>query len=382
MKQIALLGSTGSIGLSTLDVVRSDPASFQLFALAAHRRVRELASQCHEFHPRYAVIADPSLAGEIDRSLFPPETQLLIGEAGIEQVATDPQVGIVVSAIVGAAGLKGTWAAAQSGKWVALANKESLVVAGALVTNAAKASGGEILPVDSEHSAIFQCLAAGNRHEVARIHLTASGGPFRKSSRAELDKVTVAAALDHPTWKMGPKITIDSATMMNKALEVIEARWLFDASVDELNVVVHPQSIIHSLVEYVDGSILAQLSPPDMRLPIQYALSWPQRKPGFARKMNWFESQTMEFFPPDLDRFPALKLGFEVAAAGGGSGAVLNAANEVAVERFLNNDLKFMEIPQVCGEVLAAHTHSTNPSLSELLALDAWAREETRRWKA
>ncbi|ODA29941.1 1-deoxy-D-xylulose-5-phosphate reductoisomerase [Planctopirus hydrillae] len=382
MKQIALLGSTGSIGLSTLDVVRSDPASFQLFALAAHRRVQELASQCHEFHPRYAVIADSSLAREIDRSLFPPETQLLIGEAGIEQVATDPEVGIVVSAIVGAAGLKGTWAAAQSGKRVALANKESLVVAGALVTNAAKASGGEILPVDSEHSAIFQCLAAGNRHEVARIHLTASGGPFRKASLAELAQVTVAAALDHPTWKMGPKITIDSATMMNKALEVIEARWLFDASVDELNVVVHPQSIIHSLVEYVDGSILAQLSPPDMRLPIQYALSWPQRKPGFARKMNWFESQTMEFFPPDFERFPALKLGFEVAAAGGGSGAVLNAANEVAVERFLNNDLKFMEIPQVCGEVLAAHTHSTNPSLSELLALDAWAREETRRWKA
>ncbi len=382
MKQIALLGSTGSIGLSTLDVVRSDPASFQLFALAAHRRVQELASQCHEFHPRYAVIADSSLAGEIDRSLFPPETQLLFGEAGIEQVAIDPEVGIVVSAIVGAAGLKGTWAAAQSGKRVALANKESLVVAGALVTNAAKASGGEILPVDSEHSAIFQCLAAGNRHEVSRIHLTASGGPFRKASLAELDQVTVAAALDHPTWKMGPKITIDSATMMNKALEVIEARWLFDARVDELNVVVHPQSIIHSLVEYVDGSILAQLSPPDMRLPIQYALSWPQRKPGFARKMNWFESQTMEFFPPDFERFPALKLGFEVAAAGGGSGAVLNAANEVAVERFLNNDLKFMEIPQVCGEVLAAHTHSTNPSLSELLALDAWAREETRRWKA
>lgn len=382
MKQIALLGSTGSIGLSTLDVVRSDAASLGLFALVAHRKVRELAAQCHEFRPRFAVIADERLAGEVDLSLFPRETELMFGEPGIEHVVTHPEVNVVVSAIVGAAGLKGTWAAVQAGKRVALANKESLVVAGPLVTQAVKDRGAELLPVDSEHSAIFQCLACGRKDEVAKIHLTASGGPFRKASLEELRTVTVAQALAHPTWQMGPKITIDSATMMNKALEVIEARWLFDVPVEQLGVVVHPQSIVHSLVEYVDGSVIAQLSPPDMRLPIQYALSWPQRKMGPARKMNWEQSLSMEFSPPDLDRFPALKLGFEVARSGGGCGAVLNAANEVAVERFLNHDLKFMEIPRVCGEVLAAHTYSSHPSLDELLALDEWAREETRRWKA
>ena len=263
---------------------------------------------------------------------------------------------------------------------MALANKESLVVAGPLVTCLARQHGAKILPVDSEHSAVFQALQAGRREEVKRVVLTASGGPFRTWSVERLSQVTVAEALSHPTWDMGPKVTIDSATLMNKALEIIEARWLFDLAPDQIGVVIHPQSVVHSLVEYIDGSVVAQLSPPDMKLPIQYALSWPQRWPGIARKLDWTRAMRLDFEPPDFTRFRALELGLEVARCGGTAGAVLNAANETAVAAFLGGKLSFCHIVPVCRSVLEHHDFDPNPTLERLLVLDGWARQEASRW--
>ena len=279
----------------------------------------------------------------------------MFGADAIERIAADPDVDTVVSAIVGAAGLRGTWAAVAAGKRVAVANKETLVVAGPLVRQLADETGATLLPVDSEHNAIFQALRSGAPQEVARIVLTASGGPFYGKTAAELENVTPKAALAHPTWDMGPKISIDSATMMNKALEIIEAKWLFNLRADQIEVVVHPQSIIHSFVEFVDGSVIAQLSPPDMRLPIQYALTYPDRVAGISPRMDWKDAMNLEILPPDMDAFPALTLGFEVAKRGGSSGAVLNAANEVAVSRFLQGNLRFNDIPRVCRAVLDHH---------------------------
>jgi 1-deoxy-D-xylulose-5-phosphate reductoisomerase len=287
---------------------------------------------------------------------------------------------VVVSAIVGAAGLSGTWAALAAGKTVALANKETLVVAGPLVMRLARERGARLLPVDSEHSAVFQALNGSRAGEVRRIVLTASGGPFRGRSRAELADVTAEDALRHPTWRMGPKITVDSATLMNKALEVIEARWLFDLDPDRIEVIVHPESVIHSFVEFEDGSVLAQLSPPDMRLPIQYALTYPERVAGPARRLDWRELAAFHFEPPDHETFPALQLGYEVARRGGTCGAVLNAANEAAVGRFLAGELRFLDIPRACRAVLAHHDFSARPSLEELWAADRWARHEVHRW--
>jgi 1-deoxy-D-xylulose-5-phosphate reductoisomerase len=300
-------------------------------------------------------------------------------------------VDIVVAAVVGSAGLTGTWAALDAGKTVALANKETLVMAGPLVMKLAADRGAKILPVDSEHSAVFQLLSSYHaprelpisRNEMAtvrRIILTASGGPFRDWTRTEMEQATVADALAHPTWQMGKKITIDSATMMNKALEIIEARWLFDLPPSQIDVVIHPQSIVHSLVEFNDGSVLAQMSPPDMKLPIQYALNWPQRLEGPARRLDLSEALRLDFEPPDEDRFPALQLGREVAALGGTAGAVLNAANEAAVAGFLAGDLSFVEIVPACRAVLESHSFSPAPTLDELLAVDRWARQEISRW--
>jgi 1-deoxy-D-xylulose-5-phosphate reductoisomerase len=305
---------------------------------------------------------------------------LLIGTDGLVQAVTRPEVDVVVSAIVGSAGLRGTWAALEAKKTVALANKETLVMAGPLVTDLARRRGAHILPVDSEHSAVFQALQAGRREELRRIVLTASGGPFRKHTREQLENVTVADALAHPTWAMGRKITVDSATMMNKALEIIEARWLFDIDVEQIGVVIHPQSVVHSLVEFVDGSVVAQLSPPDMKLPIQYALTWPERQPGVAAKLDWGRGMRLEFEPPDFERFPALPLGLEVARAGGTAGAVLNAANEAAVAGFLNGELRYIEIVPACRDVLAQHNFDPSPTLDQLIALDGWARREVRNW--
>lgn len=382
MNRVAVLGATGSIGTSGLDVIAANRDRLSAVALTTHRRWEDLARQAWEHRPRWAVIGDESLRGRVDPSRFPPETELLFGGDGIVEVACQADVDTVLCGIVGAAGLQGAWAAAESGKRIALANKETLVVAGSLMVPMAAKRGAELIPVDSEHSAIFQALQAGRASDVRRIVLTASGGPFRGWTKDQLRDVTVEQALAHPTWQMGPKITIDSATMMNKALEIVEARWLFGLKPEQIAVVIHPQSIIHSLVEFTDGSVIAQMSPPDMRLPIQYALTYPERWAGVSPTLDWSQATRLELFPPDFDAFPALELGFEVARRGGTAGAVLNAANEAAVQRFLNGSLRFSDIPRSCRDVLSSHDFHAQPSLSELLRWDRWARQEIERWTA
>jgi 1-deoxy-D-xylulose-5-phosphate reductoisomerase len=294
----------------------------------------------------------------------------------------DPETDRVLSAIVGAVGLRGTWAALEAGKIVALANKETLVVAGPLVMELARSRGTRILPVDSEHSAIFQALQAGSAKEVRRVILTSSGGPFRGRTRKQLVDVTPAEASRHPTWQMGPKITIDSATLMNKALEVIEARYLFDLLPDQIEVVIHPESVIHSMVEFVDGSVIAQLSPPDMRLPIQYALTYPERVPAPCPRLDLKEAFGLHFEPPDGETFPSLELGFEVMRRGGTSGAALNAANEAAVARFLRGEIGFLDIARACRAVLENHTYDPTPALDQLWDVDMWARREVESWRS
>lgn len=382
MPQVAVLGSTGSIGTSCLDVIDALTDEFGVAALTACSSWELLAEQCRRFQPRWAVLADDSLKTRVDRAQFPAETELLFGPENIERVAAEPDIDFVLAGIVGAAGLAGTWAAVEAGKTVGIANKETLVVAGPLIIDRARQSGSTLLPVDSEHSAVFQALRSGRKNEVRRVVLTASGGPFRGWTPERLDGVTPEMALRHPTWEMGPKITIDSATLMNKALEVIEAKWLFGLDVEQIDVVVHPQSLIHSFVEFVDGSVIAQLSPPDMKLPIQYALTYPRRTDGPCPRIDWRDTMQMDFSPPDLDAFPALKLGFEVAARGGSCGAVLNAANEAAVSRFLQGDLRFRDIPHACRAVLESHSFNSKPTLAELHQFDGWAREEIQRWRS
>lgn len=380
MKQVAILGSTGSIGTSCLDVIRRHGDQFQVCGLTANRSWRQLAEQAKEFAPSSVILADESLDFPQIQSELPPASRLKLGHAAICQLAASPEVEIVVSGIVGAAGLNSSWAAVKAGKRLAIANKETLVVAGPLITAMAKQTGAELLPVDSEHNAIFQAIHCGRRAEVSRVILTASGGPFRQFPIGKMAEITPEMALDHPTWDMGPKITVDSATMMNKTLEVIEAKWLFDLEPDQIEVVVHPQSIIHSLVEFVDGSVIAQLSPPDMRLPIQYALTYPDKMPGISPKLDLTQQIQLELHPPNDEQFPALKLGFEAIRRGGTCGAVLNAANEVAVERFLAGNLQFVEIPRVCREVMDGHPFDPEPDLDGVMKADAWAREETYRW--
>jgi len=375
--KVAVLGSTGSIGTNTLEVIGASAGRLQAVALSTYRRVTEAVRQACQFHPRRLVVADPTYnSTQNDFSFLPPGTDVVTGPQALIDVATDPEVDVVVAAIVGSAGLQSTWAALEAGKTVALANKETLVAAGPLATELAADRGATILPVDSEHSALFQALQAGRREDVQRVVLTASGGPFRQFSKEQLSHVTVDQALAHPTWRMGRKITVDSATMMNKALEIIEARWLFQLQADQIDVVIHPQSVVHSMVEYVDGSVVAQLSPPDMKLPIQYALTFPRRWPGPAARMDWSQPHRMEFEPPDFDRFPALALGLEVARMGGTSGAVLNAANESAVACFLQSQLAFHDIVPACRAVLEHHDFEAHPSLERVLAIDRWARQE------
>jgi 1-deoxy-D-xylulose-5-phosphate reductoisomerase len=379
-RRVALLGSTGSIGTSTLDVARHLPGRVKIVGLAANSKWEQLAQQCHTFGPRLAVICDPNVFTQADRTYFPKETELLCGDEGVRRLVTDTEVDVVVSAVVGSAGLAGTWAAIDAGKTVALANKETLVVGGPLVTELAARRGARLLPVDSEHSAIAQALTGHTARDVTRVVLTASGGPFRGKRAADLSAVTPEQALKHPTWQMGPKITVDSATLMNKALEVIEARWLFDLSADQIDVIVHPESVVHSFVEFADGSVLAQLSPPDMRLPIQLALLHPERVCGPAKRLDWRALAALHFEQADRETFAALDLGFEVARRGGTCGAVLNAANEAAVGRFLSRDLAFLDIARCCRAVLDAHDYEPRPTLDRLLELDAWARQEVARW--
>ncbi|MEX2111960.1 MAG: 1-deoxy-D-xylulose-5-phosphate reductoisomerase [Pirellulales bacterium] len=376
---VAVLGSTGSIGTSALAVIAASER-LRVVGLSAHAKLAELIEQARQCAPRWVVAADAQAAEAQDWSRLPAGVERLVGTAGLETLARHPDVQIVLAAIVGSAGLRGTWAAIEAGKTVALANKETMVVAGPLVTQLAAKSGARIVPVDSEHSAVFQALQCGKRNEVRRVILTASGGPFRNHTRAQLAEVTLADALRHPTWQMGPKITIDSATMMNKALEIIEARWLFDLRPEQIDVVIHPQSIVHSLVEFVDGSVMAQMGSPDMKLPIQYALEYPRRTAGVATRLDFGESMRLEFEPPDLERFPALALGQEVARAGGTAGAVLNAANEGAVAEFRAGRMRFHEIVPSCRAVLEQHHFEPTPALETLLELDAWARQEVVRW--
>lgn len=379
-KNIAILGSTGSIGTSAVEVIAASGGELQALALSAHAKFSDLVAQAQQLRPRWVVATDKELAEKFDWAGLPEGTELLTGQSGLQKVATAPEVDVVLAAIVGSAGLQSTWAALEAKKTVALANKETLVMAGPLVMELVARHGATILPVDSEHSAVFQALKSGTQNEIQRIVLTASGGPFRDTPTHELLQVTVADALAHPTWNMGPKITIDSATMMNKSLEIVEARWLFGVPADKIEVMIHPQSVVHALVEYVDGSVVAQMSPPDMKLPIQYALHYPDRRPGVAKRVDWSAGMHFDFYPPDRERFPALELGHLCARQGGTCGAVLNAANEAAVQGFLDGELHFTEIVPACQSVLESHEFEANPTLEQLLAIDAWARNEVSRW--
>lgn len=381
-KTISILGCTGSIGVSTLEVVRQFPQRFRVLGLAAGRNVQLVARQVREFRPRLVAVLTSDYANELARLLNgsggePPI--IVSGVEGYRRVAALAEVDLVVSAIVGAAGLLPTVAAIEAGKTIALANKETLVIGGELVTALAAARGVEILPVDSEHSAIFQALQGNQRQSLRRILLTASGGPFFRLEPGELAGVTPAAALKHPNWSMGAKVTIDSATLMNKGLEVIEAHWLFGVPVEQVRVHIHPESIVHSMVEYVDGSIIAQLGRPDMKTPIAYALSHPERLPLAAPALDLFELGRLSFYPPDPEKFPCLRLALEACAVGGTMPAVLNAANEQAVAAFLGEQLQFPGIPQVVERVMEKHQVRGADRLEPILEADRWAREQARR---
>jgi 1-deoxy-D-xylulose-5-phosphate reductoisomerase len=380
-QNVVVLGSTGSIGRSALSVIEHDAGQrLRAFGLAAHSSVESLLEQAKAFRPRYITLTCPQASAQVNGELHGTGVELLDSRDGIIKMVQAPETDRVLSAIVGAAGLEGTWAAIEAGKTVALANKETLVVAGSLIMDLARQRGVELLPVDSEHSAIFQALKAGQPKEVRRVILTSSGGPFRGKTARELADVSPEQALKHPTWRMGPKISIDSATLMNKALEVIEARWLFDLKPEQVEVVVHPESIVHSMVEFVDGSVIAQLSPPDMRLPIQLALNYPDRVPGPCPLLDLTKRFALTFEPPDRETFPCLDLGFEVMRRGGTSGAALNAANEAAVARFLASEIGFLDIARACRAALDHHNFDPRPTLDTLWRVDAAARQEVRRW--
>jgi 1-deoxy-D-xylulose-5-phosphate reductoisomerase len=377
MKRIALLGSTGSIGCSTLDVIGSYPEEFIVTALAAGRNLGLLKNQIERFRPRLAAVVDEEHAYELRRLLNAnSSTAVFFGPEGYREVAADAGTDLVVSAMVGAAGLIPTLDAIEAGKTVALANKETLVMAGSIVLRKAEAKGVHIIPVDSEHSAIFQCLQGHRCEDVRRIVLTASGGPFLHASPEELREVTPAQALRHPNWTMGRKITIDSATMMNKGLEVIEAGWLFGLPVTAVDVLIHPRSIVHSLVEYRDGSMIAQLGVPDMRIPIAYALAFPRRLPRTDPPLDLLTVGPLEFLKLDMERFPGLQLAYDAARRGGTMPAVLNGANECAVAAFIDDKIRFRDICRVIEEVLRLHDVQQDPSIDAILAADRWAREE------
>jgi 1-deoxy-D-xylulose-5-phosphate reductoisomerase len=443
-RRVAILGSSGSIGRNALEVIAESEGRLEAVLLSVHRRtdilveqirqlaVRSVAERIHaagknSTHtqtplPHWVVVTDET-ADRTPLDDLPSGVEVFFGHDALCKLVRQPEIDIVLSAIVGSAGLTSTWSALEAGKTVALANKESLVMGGSLITDLARETGGQIIPVDSEHSAIMQALqswkmenrlfesenetistqtispqtistetipAENTNHQslhqslfpdfqsvIHKIILTASGGPFRSWTLEELDKVTIRDALVHPTWEMGKKITVDSATLMNKALEIIEVRWFFGISVGKIEIVIHPQSVVHSMVEFVDGSTMAQMSPPDMRLPIQLALNYPHRFYGPSLRFDWKKALSFEFYPPDMERFPALALGLEVAEVAGTAGAVVNAANETAVIAFLENRLAFREIVKICRSVLEHHNYEQRPTLSRLLELDQWARKET-----
>jgi 1-deoxy-D-xylulose-5-phosphate reductoisomerase len=387
-KRIAVLGSTGSIGVSTLDLIERLPGRFRVVALAGGSNVDLLAEQTRRFRPAVVAIGSEERAAGLVSALGDPaawgppaasawdqgKPRVLAGEEGLLACACHPEVDLLVAGIVGAAGLVPTYEAVRRGRVVALANKEALVVAGDLLTAEARESGATLLPVDSEHNALHQCLRAGRREEVARLALTASGGPFFGRGKRDLERVTVEEALNHPTWQMGRKITVDSATLMNKGLEVIEAHFLFGMPAEKIEVIVHPESIVHSMVEFVDGSFICQMSPTDMRHPIQYALTWPDREATPLRGLEPTALGSLTFHEPDRETFRCLDLGYRALAAGGTMPAVLNAANEVAVDAFLDSRLGFLDIPGVIDSVMGAHAPEPASRLERVLAADRWAR--------
>lgn len=378
MKSISIVGSTGSIGTQTIDCVKADPDRYRVVALAARRSWETLAEQAELLRPELVAIVEPQGYAPLKARLAPLGIEVVVGMAGVEQAAALESADTVISTFVGMSGLLPTLAALQAGKHVALANKETLVVAGELVMATAAQHGCTILPIDSEHSAIFQCLNGEPRSALERIILTASGGPFRQTPAADLPAMTAAQALRHPTWNMGSKITIDSASLMNKGFEVLEAAHLFNVSLDQVDVWVHPQSIVHSLVEFVDGSVLAQLGPPDMRTPIAYALTYPDRMAPIWSRLKLEHMKSLTFEEPRRADFPCLGLAFEAGRQGGTLPAVLNAANEIAVELFLHDQIRFGDLARIIESTMAAHTNIPSPDLETLLEVDAWARARAR----
>ncbi|MFP4660972.1 MAG: 1-deoxy-D-xylulose-5-phosphate reductoisomerase [Halanaerobiales bacterium] len=372
MKKIVILGSTGSIGTQTLEVIDHLKGQWKVLGLTANNNINLLEKQALKYRPEFLVIGNEELKSELEYRVRDMDIKVLTGDKGLEYLSGGLQLDLVINALVGAVGLKPTMAALKSGNVLGLANKESLVVGGEIIEEYRE--GSKILPVDSEHNAIFQLLEGHSSEEVERIILTASGGPFRNYSYEELKNVTVQQALDHPNWDMGGKITIDSATMMNKGLEVIEAHWLFKQPYDKISVVVHPESIIHSMVEFKDQSITAELGVADMRIPIQYVLTYPDRKNGQSKRLDLLEVSQLNFQEPDFDKFPALKLAFQVGRQGGTMPAVMNAANEIAVSHFLNRDLSFLAIPRIIEQVMEKHNNINKPSLDDIYQVDKWAR--------
>jgi 1-deoxy-D-xylulose-5-phosphate reductoisomerase len=386
-QQITILGATGSIGVSTLDVVSRHPQRYRVFALTAHSNVAVLLAQCRQFQPNFAVMMDADAAEQLAQALDNEglQTQVLCGIEALEQVSEHQQVDIVMAAIVGAAGMRPALAAARSGKKVLLANKETLVMAGHLFMEAVKHNGATLLPIDSEHNAIFQCLPATFSNGllasgVTKILLTASGGPFRHYSQAQLATVTPEQALNHPNWSMGRKVTIDSATLMNKGLEVIEAHWLFGATAEQIEVVIHPQSVIHSMVQYSDGSVLAELGNPDMRTPIAHAMAWPERITSGVAPLDLFATARLDFEAPDTVRFPCLRLAFEALQQAGTAPALLNAANEIAVEAFLQGKMAFHDIPRLIETVLENIPSQVVTCLQDVVEANAIGRETAEVW--
>lgn len=378
-KRIAILGSTGSIGQNTLNVIRAFPDRFEVAALAAGRNLEEMERQVKEWNPPYVCLAEKETAGKI-RPRLPPSVKILAGEEGMTEIAQSKGVDLVVFATTGTLGLVPLLAAIRAKKQICLANKESLVMAGWIVTETARREGVGILPIDSEHSAIFQILNGQDRNELQRIFLTCSGGPLLHTAKDQLKEVTLKQALQHPRWKMGRKITIDSSTLMNKGLEIIEAKWLFGITPDQIQVVIHPEAVVHSMVEFIDGSLMAQMGVTDMKGPIQYALGYPERLPALCGRLDLLNVGKLEFSKPDVDRFPCLRIAFEVASSGDSDSTTMNAANDVAVEAFLNEKIRWMDIPCLIEKVLSRHRRLENPDLQQILKLDQWAREETTRW--
>ena len=374
-KKISLLGSTGSIGTQTLDVVRSLPEKFQVISLSAGKNVELLADQINEFKPAYASVCSKKDADRLQSLIDTNKITIFTGSEGLKTLASLEEIDMAVIAVVGITGLLPTLEAIKAKKTVALANKETLVAGGSLVIPEAKKYGVEILPIDSEHSAIYQCIANNNEKSIKRILITASGGPFRTWEKDSISSASVDQALAHPNWNMGPKVTIDSATLMNKALEIIEARWLFDVKFEDIEVLIHPQSIVHSLVEFIDGSIIAQLSNPTMHLPIQYALCYPERlESNLVEPLNLSNIQKLEFYPPDEDKFPCLNLAYKVGNLQGTYPAVLNAANEVAVNAFIDSNITFYDVFNIVNSCINEHKSVANPTLEDILEADRWAR--------